>query len=57
MPPFGVLSQKKFNWAYEREWRVLGPIGQVWSTGRVQSVEGIFFGSRVDLTGRGQILN
>ena len=50
-----VLSQKKFNWAYEREWRVLGPIGQV-STGPVQSVEGIFFGSRVDLTRRGEIL-
>ena len=22
-----IFSQKKFSWAYEREWRILGPIG------------------------------
>jgi hypothetical protein len=50
-----ILSQKKYNWAYEREWRVLGTVGQV-SIGRVQAVKAIYFGSRVDLHHRQQIL-
>ncbi|WP_428390575.1 DUF2971 domain-containing protein [Lichenicoccus sp.] len=51
-----ILSQKKYNWAYEREWRVLGPVGQV-RTGSLQPVKQIFFGSRVDLSHRHRILS
>jgi hypothetical protein len=51
-----ILSQKKYNWAYEREWRVLGPIGEV-SIGRDQVVKSIYFGSRVNLHHRQQILS
>jgi hypothetical protein len=43
-----ILSQKKYNWAYEREWRVMGPVGNT-SIGRVQAVKAVYFGSRVDL--------
>jgi Protein of unknown function (DUF2971) len=50
-----ILSQKKYNWAYEREWRVLGSVGQV-TIGRVQAVKAVYFGSRVDLHHRQQIL-
>jgi hypothetical protein len=46
-----ILSQKKYNWAYEREWRVLGPVGPV-ELGIQQAVTAIYFGSRVDLRGR-----
>lgn len=50
-----ILSQKKYNWAYEREWRVLGPRGQV-GLGHLQAVQAIYFGSRVDLRHRQRIL-
>jgi hypothetical protein len=50
-----ILSQKKYNWAYEREWRVLGPVGKV-SIGRAQAIKEIYFGSRVDLRHRQKIL-
>ena len=50
-----ILSQKKYNWAYEREWRVLGPVGQI-AIGRVQAIKAIYFGSRVDLQHRQRIL-
>lgn len=50
-----ILSQKKYNWAYEREWRVLGPVGPISLRG-VQAVRSIYFGSRVDLKQRRQIL-
>jgi hypothetical protein len=51
-----ILSQKKLNWAYEREWRVLGPVGPV-KIGRVQAVKAIYFGSRVNLQHRRRILS
>lgn len=41
-----ILSQKKYNWAYEREWRVLGPVGKV-STRHTQAVKSIYLGSRI----------
>lgn len=41
-----ILSQKKYNWAYEREWRVLGPVGRVNISG-IGAVKAIYFGSRV----------
>ena len=42
---FRILSQKKSNWAYEREWRVLGSIGRV-DISSSQALKGIYFGSR-----------
>lgn len=50
-----ILSQKKYNWAYEREWRVFGPVGQV-SIGRRQAIKAIYFGSRVNLRHRQRVL-
>jgi hypothetical protein len=50
-----ILSQKKLNWAYEREWRVLGPVGQVPING--QAVAEIYFGSRVSLANRQKFLS
>lgn len=51
-----ILSQKKFDWAYEREWRVLGEVGKV-SIGRIQAIKEIYFGSRVSLRDRQRILS
>lgn len=50
-----ILSQKKYNWAYEREWRILGRVGPL-ALGKAQAVEAIYFGSRVNLHDRRQIL-
>jgi Protein of unknown function (DUF2971) len=50
-----ILSQKKYNWANEREWRVLGPVGEV-GFGKVQAVKAIYFGSRADRRQQKQIL-
>ncbi len=50
-----ILSQKKANWAYEREWRLLGPVGKVYVS-RLQPVRKIYFGSRISLTRRNRIL-
>lgn len=51
-----ILSQKKLNWAYEREWRVLGPVGAVPINGQ-QAVTDIYFGSRVSLVHRQKFLS
>jgi hypothetical protein len=50
-----ILSQKKYNWASEREWRILGSVGQV-KIQRFQAVKAIYFGSRADLQHRTEIL-
>ena len=50
-----ILSQKKYDWAYEREWRVLGPVDEI-GIGRTQAIKAIYFGSRVDLQHRQRIL-
>jgi hypothetical protein len=50
-----ILSHKKANWAYEREWRVLGRIGENgYDDERV--VTGIYFGSRIPHMYREQLL-
>jgi hypothetical protein len=41
-----ILSQKKESWTYEREWRVLGPLGKVVITTRC--VTHIYLGARVN---------
>ena len=41
-----ILSQKKFNWAYEREWRLLSPIGRTQITKR-NIIRRIYLGSRI----------
>jgi hypothetical protein len=51
-----ILSQKKLNWAYEREWRVLGPTGEVAINGK-RAVTHLYFGSRVSLVHRQRILS
>jgi hypothetical protein len=38
-----ILSQKKSNWAYEREWRVLAALGEV-SVGLEQPITALYFG-------------
>lgn len=50
-----ILSQKKYNWAYEREWRILGSVGHV-KIQRFQAVKAIYFGSRADPQHRQEIL-
>lgn len=50
-----ILSQKKYNWAYEREWRVLGPKGKV-EIGAETAVTDLYFGARVNAQHRHQIL-
>jgi Protein of unknown function (DUF2971) len=42
-----IFSQKKFNWAYEREWRVLGPVGKVEMCEK-DVVRSIYLGSRIN---------
>lgn len=50
-----IFSQKKFNWAYEREWRVLGPVGKApIDPGDV--IRSIFLGSRIADTNKKTIL-
>jgi hypothetical protein len=51
-----ILSQKKYNWAYEREWRILGSVGPV-EIGRTQAIKAVYFGSRVELQHRQKILS
>lgn len=41
-----ILSQKRYNWAYEREWRVLANPERV-TTGNREVIEGIYLGSRI----------
>jgi len=50
-----VLSQKQYNWAYEREWRVLGGTGPM-SYGHKQAIRSIFFGSRIKTNHKAQVL-
>ncbi|WP_439402139.1 DUF2971 domain-containing protein [Bradyrhizobium sp. DASA03068] len=50
-----ILSQKKYNWAYEREWRVLGDYpGQLAYDGDV--VTDVYFGSRISPDNKARIL-
>jgi hypothetical protein len=51
-----ILSQKQYNWAYEREWRVLGNIGAVYY-GRKEAIREISLGSRVDPDHKAQVLS
>jgi hypothetical protein len=51
-----ILSQKKYNWAYEREWRVLGPKGRV-DIGSENAVTDLYFGARIDLKHRQKMLS
>jgi hypothetical protein len=41
-----VFSQKKFNWAYEREWRVLGKKGKNFISNK-RAIRCIYFGPRM----------
>jgi Protein of unknown function (DUF2971) len=41
-----VFSQKQYNWAYEREWRVLARMGPI-SFGSHQAVRTIYLGTRI----------
>ena len=49
------INTQQYNWAYEREWRILGRVGPL-ALGKAQAVEAIYFGSRVNLHDRRQIL-
>jgi hypothetical protein len=50
-----ILSQKKYNWAYEREWRVMGEYpGQLPYQGDI--VSDVYFGSRIDLNHKSRII-
>jgi hypothetical protein len=52
-----ILSQKKSSWAYEREWRVLGPLGRVNMTGLDPVVRGVYLGARIPPAHTQHILN
>jgi hypothetical protein len=51
-----ILSQKKSSWAYEREWRVLGPVGRVEMTGLDPVVRAIYLGARISPQHKQRIL-
>ena len=51
-----ILSQKKSSWAYEREWRILGPVGRVNMTGLDSVVRGVYLGARIPLAHKQRIL-
>jgi hypothetical protein len=51
-----ILSQKKSNWAYEREWRVLADKEEV-TVGRTQPITGLYFGLRTPNEHRQRILS
>jgi hypothetical protein len=51
-----ILSQKRYNWAYEREWRVLGDYpGQLLYAGDI--VTDVYFGSRLPPWTHDQLVN
>jgi hypothetical protein len=50
-----ILSQKKYNWAYEREWRILASVGHV-SLGNAKAIKAIRLGSRIASDHRKAIL-
>jgi Protein of unknown function (DUF2971) len=52
-----ILSQKKSSWAYEREWRVLGPVGRIDMTGLDSVVRGVYLGARIAPVQKQRILN
>jgi hypothetical protein len=41
-----VLSQKKFNWAYEREWRLLSTVGKILISDK-KAIRRIYLGTRI----------
>lgn len=43
-----ILSQKKSPWAYEREWRILGPLGPAAIVGKRPVVRSLRLGARMD---------
>jgi DUF2971 family protein len=51
-----ILSQKQYNWSYEREWRVLADVGEI-SYRPKQPLRDIFFGSRIDPNHRALFLS
>lgn len=51
-----ILSQKKSSWAYEREWRVLGPVGRVNIRGMQPVVRSLRLGSRMGVGIKDEIL-
>ena len=52
-----ILSQKKSSWAYEREWRILGPVGKVNMTGPDSVVRRVYLGARIPPAHKQDILN
>jgi Protein of unknown function (DUF2971) len=42
-----ILSQKKASWFYEREWRILGPVGSVHARGLRPVLRSIHLGARI----------
>ena len=51
-----ILSQKRYNWAYEREWRVLGHVGRV-TLGDEVPIRSIMLGSRISTRHRRRVLD
>jgi hypothetical protein len=51
-----ILSHKKLNWAYEREWRVLGRNG-INEYGDERCVKAVYFGSRIDSVHRVEMID
>lgn len=51
-----IFSHKKFNWAYEREWRVLSAIGPAAIRGK-EVIRRIYMGSRITEAHKFQIQN
>ena len=48
-----IFAHKKYNWAYEREWRLLGPIGMV-EIKRSDCIRTVYLGSRIRRDAQGQ---
>jgi hypothetical protein len=51
-----ILSQKKFNWAYEREWRILARVGRL-HIDQKDVVRNIYLGSRISDSDRKVIVH
>jgi Protein of unknown function (DUF2971) len=51
-----IFSQKKYNWAYEREWRVLGQPGVVPLNASRECVRSVRLGARINPGNRATIL-
>jgi hypothetical protein len=50
-----IFAHKKFNWAYEREWRLLGPVGAV-KFERKDCIRTVYLGSRIAGAHKAEIL-